>query len=136
MADGCSANGGKGPCSTICLPKPYGKYTCRCDTGVLLKSDNRTCSDGRTFIFILNISIQQKHYKIICHDRVAWNDGVQFDNLTHMCISSQFWDLAKQCRPRSKITEVNMIKYTRHPLNWKMTRPVDNDGWVHLVNMG
>ena len=48
MADGCKDNDGKGPCSTICLPLPYGKYKCACGLGADLNPiDQRTCSDGK-----------------------------------------------------------------------------------------
>ena len=45
VADHCSANNGKGDCSTICLPKPNGR-TCACDYGRDLKGDGKTCIDG------------------------------------------------------------------------------------------
>ena len=40
----CATN--RALCSDLCLLKPYGGYQCACPTGIVLKSDGRTCDYG------------------------------------------------------------------------------------------
>ena len=64
-----------------------------------------------------------------------------------MCLASHFWDLGKQCGPRSDATHcllteitikntIKMKKYTKHPLNEKWTLPINQDGTVHWGKKG
>ena len=70
--------------------------------------------------------------------------------LTHISLASHFWDIGKQCRPRTRrLIRVYTVcsqdfyqKYDKNekvhqiPLNEKWTRPIDKDGKIHLANMG
>ena len=63
--------------------------------------------------------------------------------LTHISLASHFWYIGKHCRPRGVWSGSTLFAhrnfyqkydkkmYTRHALNEKWTRPIDNNGKVH-----
>ncbi|XP_060584429.1 prolow-density lipoprotein receptor-related protein 1-like [Ruditapes philippinarum] len=102
----CRARGGRGDCSTICLPTMSGR-TCACENGAVLKADGRTCNNVfqctellqqvvevngiTTEIDITFSSLCPRHLHDECRYRCPTNFVPLFDTL--LTCTNVGWDL-------------------------------------------
>ncbi|XP_058867450.1 low-density lipoprotein receptor-related protein 1 isoform X2 [Acipenser ruthenus] len=88
----CAANGGKGPCSHLCLINFNQTFSCACPHLMKLQKDNKTCYESRKFLLyarqieIRGVDIDNPYYNYIISFTVPDIDNVtvvDYDALEH-----------------------------------------------------
>lgn len=93
---------GKGVCSHMCMVSPDG-FTCGCNSGMVISSDNRTCEEPKTPVPCLISEFQCKSGKCIftdfrCDNRLDCPDGSDEEGChTIECPDTDFRCTSGQC---------------------------------------